>query len=328
MLSVGIDIGTSAVKFLVLQGRSGKFKVREMGSLSLPVGAVKGGRIVDVQRVSSLLQEYRPVFKKYKGARVVSAVSVSQVIVRTVTVPLASEKEIRNFLSLEMERLLPGEGEVVFDFNILGKDEEGAKVFVVATYRRVVDPVLNLLEGVGVFPAVLDVDIIALLNLYEKYCNSMVLLLDVGAGGSNLIVFGNGEIPLVRHTTVGGNMFTGVFQHVLNLDFEAAEELKKKGKVDGTVKEKLQEVFEDLYREIERAFDYLIGVYRDIPIKRVLVTGGGALVDGFMDWLGDRLSMPVGWAGDWRGVEGLEGDFRDRVLMDVPFGLALRGIER
>ena len=328
MLSIGVDVGTSAVKLLVLQSKGGKVTVVDAKSVSLPMGAVRGGRIIDVQGVSSALQECIPLFRKYRRAKIVAAISVSQVIVRTMTVPLASEKEIKDFLALETERLLPGEGEVVFDFSILGRNTEGTDVFVVATYRSAVDPILNILETIGITPSILDVDVIALLNLYEKQCKGMSLLLDIGAGGSNLVVFGDKEVPLVRHTTIGGNMFTGVFQRVLNLDFEAAEEVKKSGNIDGIVKERLEEVFSDLYREIERAFDYLIGIYREIPVKCVLLSGGGSLTKGLLDWLRDRLNVPIDWTINCREVEGLNGDFNKRVIMDVPLGLALRGIEK
>ena len=90
---VGLDIGSSSVKAVELQGRPGSLQLASLGYETLQPDTVVDGQIMELNDVSNAIAG---LFSSHqiKSDRVVAGVSGSSVIVKNIIVPQMSEEEL------------------------------------------------------------------------------------------------------------------------------------------------------------------------------------------------------------------------------------------
>jgi len=100
-----------------------------------------------------------------------------------------------------------------------------------------------------------------------------------------------------RDISMGGNSYTEAVQKELNLPFESAEQLKRGQPVDGVTVEEVTPVLhamtEQVLLEIQKTFDFFKASASHDRIDRIVLSGGAARVDGFVQALNDRFQTQV-----------------------------------
>lgn len=95
-------------------------------------------------------------------------VAARQALRRTLTLPLAAERNLRGVLAFEMDRYTPFKAEsVYYDFAVLGRDADKRQLQVALTLvpRKEVDALLGALRGWSLEPTSLGVEDVAGCNL-------------------------------------------------------------------------------------------------------------------------------------------------------------------
>ena len=100
-----------------------------------------------------------------------------------------------------------------------------------------------------------------------------------------------------RDVSMGGNAFTEAVQKELNLSFEAAEDVKKGLSVEGVTYDDARPVLramtDNVLLEVEKTFDFFKATAASDRIDRIVLSGGGSRVEGFVDALRERFDTPV-----------------------------------
>ena len=121
------------------------------------------GRAQDLERLDRESPDWNAItgcFKTEKPRQRVLRFSASQALIRTVTLPLAAEKNLRQVAGFEMDRLTPfTASHVYYDVVVLERQPEQRRLRVELTAlpRTVVDPVLIQFRQHKLPPDVLDV---------------------------------------------------------------------------------------------------------------------------------------------------------------------------
>ena len=164
-IGIGLDMGTSAIKLVELQGDK-EIRINRLGLIPLKSGAVCAGEIVDLAEVSeavlSLIQQQGIQFK-----RMVIAVAGQAAIVRLFKIALQNKKELADIVKKEAERNLPYTlDELYTDFQIIGEDNQAneMEVLLVGARRSTIDSQLEVLKAVGVQPVAVDIQSLALIR--------------------------------------------------------------------------------------------------------------------------------------------------------------------
>ena len=147
----------------------------------------------------------------------------------------------------------------------------------------------------------IDVAGFALANCFEmnypQLKDQSVVLLNVGAGMTNFVVFENNEVIFSRDITVGGNTFTSDIQKSMGISMEEAENLKISAgtgqPVPQEVTDALNQTVEAVAEEIRRSFDFYLATSSDSAVSRVFVTGGGIGSPGLFEQIKNTLNLPV-----------------------------------
>src|SRR5262245_48225646 len=122
--TVGVDIGSSAVKAVCLRkGRSG-WSLVAAGEAPLPDGSMQDGAVADAALVSDTLSQLLDSMK-VRRATVASALSGHAVIVKRLSLPAMTQAELAEAIPWEAEQYIPFDiADVQLDYQIVGKASE------------------------------------------------------------------------------------------------------------------------------------------------------------------------------------------------------------
>ena len=343
---VGLDIGSSAVKVVELRQTAAGYKVAAIGSEPLPPDSIVDGAIIDGGVVADVIRE---VFEKnnIRTKEVVASLSGSAVIVKKIVLPLMSEEELSESIYWEAEQYIPFDiQDVNLDYQVL---EAGAAdttgdtmgVLLVAAKKEQIADYTGVISQAGRVPVVVDVDAFALQNAFEANygidMTRVIVLVNAGASAININIVEGGQSRFTRDISIGGNAYTEALQKELSLTFEDADLVKRGLPVDGVsagdADPIIQTVTENLLLEIDKTFDFFKATAASDRIDRLVVSGGAARIDGFVQAFETRFEVPVSAFDPFRQVafntKKLSDELRQEMIpiAAVAVGLALRRVD-
>ncbi len=315
---VGIDVGSYAVKVVLFKLEAGAYHLKAWGHLPLGAKADAGPD----EKKSAVINALRAFFieKGVKIKDIATSLSGNAVIVRYVKFPRLTRAELMSTLATEAEPFIPFDiNEVQLGFHILSEIvEDGQKkmeTVLVAAKRDLVVQRLEILQGAGLTPAIIDVDSFALENVHEKTRDpkegpGATLYLNIGHLVTNLSIVENGVTRVVRDMFISGNTMTKAIMKAFQCDAAKAEELKhsrgvfvdpaekEKALADGDrdglgVSQAVGQVAKDLVAEVHRSVDFYLSQGPDRSIGRIMLTGGTARLKNLDKHLAQELKVPV-----------------------------------
>lgn len=314
---IGLDVGSTAVRAVELIGGDPP-NVVKAAQVPLPAGAVENGEVKEPGTVSEALRE---LWERggFKGRRVYLGVGNQRVVVREIALPYLPEKEQKASLGFQVQEFIPmSVDEAVLDYDPIGEfeqdDRKMLRMLLVAAQRQMVDTVVSAAAGAKLEPVGLDLVPFALVRSVGTTGVGMDLedrgdeaIIDIGAHVTNIVVHAGGTVRFVRILPSGGRDITLAIARGLGVEDEVAERLKRGEQVE--LEEPSEEGAEppDLSRigelalqraagfvdEIRSSLEFYTAQAQGSRISRVLVTGGGSKLEGFLDVLRQRIPVQV-----------------------------------
>ncbi len=163
------------------------------------------------------------------------------------------------------------------------------------------------------------------------------MVVDSGKHATRLAIIERGVVVFTATVDVGGDSLTAAIMKRFNVSREDAETMKdEKGFLmnpeNMELVEALTATVSVLKEEIGKYLSYLESPSsaEKRKVARVIVCGGNANLQGFPEYLGSALGLPVTYADVWSGAFSLDTyvpdmPFRESLEFAVPVGLAKRG---
>ncbi|MEW6381766.1 MAG: type IV pilus assembly protein PilM [bacterium] len=342
---IGLDIGTNSLKLAQLKKNAKGYELVKAGLKPLPQGVISEDEILDkqvvIEAIRQLVQEQKISIKN-----VATSVSGRSVIIKRIKLPAMSEDELMESILFEAEQYIPFDiNDVSLDFqimqNALKKDEGEMDVLLVAVKKERIQDMVSIITKAGLNPSVIDIDVFALENQYElnhaQESGNYVVLLDIGADTMNMNILWEGGTVFTRDASLGGNDYSKILQTSLGLDFAQAEKLKQGESVEGVAADQVvplrESFYEEIFSEIQRSFDYFRATADNIPITKILLSGGTSKADGIDLALAHRFEVEVEKVNPFRKIQINSNQFDTNWLtsvaptMAVVVGLALRRMD-
>jgi type IV pilus assembly protein PilM len=306
---IGLDVGSTAVRAAELTEGSPPSVVRA-AQVPLPAGAVENSEVRDVPAVSEALRELW-TRGGFKSRKVWMGVGNQRVVVREIALPAMPEKDLRQSLGFQVQEFIPMPvDEAVLDYHLIEEIEiEGRpmlRLLLVAAQKAMVDTLVAAATGAKVEPIGLDLVPFALVRAVGATGAGMELeatggeaVIDVGAHVTNIVVHAAGETRFVRILPSGGRDITVAIARGLSVDDEVAERLKRGEDVDGIAATPRQALEIAMQRatqfvdEIRSSLEFYTAQTQGARIERLLISGGGSKLEGFIDILRQRIPVTV-----------------------------------
>jgi type IV pilus assembly protein PilM len=289
-LTIGLDIGSHAIKVCQLVPAGEGYKLTSLGSARLPPNSVEDGVLQEPEVVGQIV---RTLIKnlKLKGNKVAISISGYSVIVKKINLMAMEDSELSSHIQAEAEQYIPFDIDEVFldykDLKTNTEDDDRTDVMLVAAKKDVVNSYLAMLTAAGLETVIVDVDAFALENAYGANFGGEeenIALIDIGASKMNINVVAKGTSVLVRDVVMGSKILTETIQSHFNITPEEAEDLKVGLMEPGEKQKELEDIFvstcNQWITEAKRALDFYYSNHPDDTITKIVLSGGGAKVKG------------------------------------------------
>ncbi len=341
----GLDVGSSSIKMVELDGKMNSLNLVSLGFENLPDNTIVDGQIMELNTVSEVIQNVC-TNHNITANQVVTGVSGHSVIIKNIVLPPMSREELEESIDWHAEEHIPYDlSDVTLDYQITAESPDATQVLIAACKRERIDNIKQAIQLAGKTPVVIDVDTFALQNCYEINYHpddsQVVTLLNIGAATMNVNIVKGTRSLFTRDITVGGSQFTDVLQRSLGLSFQQAEAVKrgvadaKQGIEEKAIEPLMNNVTEVVAMEIQKTFDFYRATTEDneMVVQKILISGGGSKLAGLADDLSARLELPVEVLDPFRSIKvdtrKFDPDYLSEIMpeMAVAVGLAVRGVE-
>lgn len=347
---IGLDIGTSSVKLVEVEGDRRSIRINRFGMVPLNEGALSGGVVTSISEVSQAITNLLRS-SKVTSKRALVAIAGQAVIVRNLKMPLMPKEEIESAVRWEAEKYIPFPvEEVTMDFQVIKQDDEQKEleIMLVCAHNDIIKSHLGTLKDAGVQPVVIDIQPFALMRSVglenSINNNNSIALLDIGAGTTDLTIVKSGIPRFTRIIPLAGLRLTENLSKSLNISFTEAEQMKlnfsdalfdpsqhandsSEYKVNFSIQESLRE----LVLELRRSFDYYQLQQRNEEISQLIIAGGGAKMKNLIPFLNKELGITVVAAQAANEIssqnKNIQAQLNDQLpMLMVAYGLALREV--
>jgi type IV pilus assembly protein PilM len=318
---IGVDVGSTAVRVAEVAVGDVPVVVRA-AQVPLPPGAVEAGEVRQPEVVADALKNLWSQ-SGVKGKQVYLGVGNQRVVVREVSLPWLPEKELRDSLGFQVQEFIPMAAEdAVLDFDPLGEMDQGGRrmqrILLVAANKAMVGALVEAALAARLDPQGVDLTPFAAVRAIGSGDESLDLesqgdeaVVDVGAHVTSICVHDRGITRFVRILPSGGRDITIAIARGLGLDDDVAEALKRGEPIvppppeEAGAQEPPELPGPDEVRrvalsragsfvdEIRSSLEFYAAQVPGARIARVVVTGGGSRLEGFLELLQERIPVEV-----------------------------------
>lgn len=183
-----------------------------------------------------------------------------------------------------------------------GQDSEQS-VLITAAPKNLIKKYLDIFKEAELNLLSLETESFALSRVFSHNDKFSVLIVDIGATATDIIIVERGVPIISRSIDIGGDTITQSVQKSLNLDLKRAEQFKRdvgfspnKEQLSGVGK-LIEVTFDSVINEIH----YSIDLYqtRGASLDHVILSGGSAYLIGLKEYLESHLNLKVSIGNPW-----------------------------
>ncbi len=321
--TIGLDIGDHSIKLVQLERKHDtvrliNYAIQEIFPEGQEYDPEKDTRFLYVTALSDVFKRLKIDPKRVKDC--FTSIGGESVSVKQIQTISLTADELESSLHIEARKHLPiGSSDIVLDYQILAEDEEQGKidVLLVITNRKHYQKHISLLQEIGVqdIVPVIDVDPLALANSYTLLNSvnddEIVVLINIGAVRTNLVIYHRNGLSFVRDIPYGGNHFTHDLMAEYDVEFNVAEQIKmekgifpraetdddepvtsvKMSRPSISLAEKMTQ--EHLVEDIRRSLRYYFKESGRNDFSHVFLMGGSSKISSMDAYLSGQLHLPV-----------------------------------
>ncbi len=359
-VNLGLDIGTASVKAVELIDTKNGYELRSLIKIDLP------WMQENIEKEAITAKVIKGLIDKHKVStgRVISGVKGESVIVRKIRMPLMARRETNQAVRWQAEEHIPYSLDQiclsfqVLERNLMGEEGEYMSVILVGAKKELIRKHLRILTSAGVSPRIIDVDALALFNVFQSSNpkdKDKIALLEIGHNNTSIVIMDRGYPFLIRDINWGGFHLTKAVKKGLKVSYEVAQEMKERYGIDAEeidlsrsvnsenkseeknkrlVNTAIRKAMNTLVKEIVNSFEYYTSQKEGTAIKRVILSGGTSCLKNIDKFLSEELGLFVETINPFTIITGkpagIQPEYLSRrsSLFTVGLGLALRKIKK
>ncbi|MEK7166818.1 MAG: type IV pilus assembly protein PilM [Patescibacteria group bacterium] len=315
---LGIDIGMGSIKIVELKNEKGKPKLVTYGFVDQSVDIVHDNSEKAKKYIADLILK---TCKKAQVStqKVITGLPTFSVFNSIINLPLISNKDLPSAIKWEAKKFIPLPlEEVILDWKILKEDssknnemdsgkvkktKKGLRILLTVAPKNLIKKFVDIFKQINFELLSLETASFALTRSLIGYDLNPIMIVDIGAAITSVIVVEKNIPILNRSIDMGGIVVTQAIANSLNIDFKRAEQFKRDIGIsnaaaqDGTSKT-IQTILDNVVNEIR----YTIELYEHQGLKKIekiILTGGSAYLPNLPDFFSKVLGKKVYIGDPW-----------------------------
>ena len=342
---LGIDITSTAVKILEISGDANALRVESYGSEKLPVNALDGNVIKDIDAVAGSIKKLIDRLQT-NCTQVALAVPDAAIISKIVQINDGlRDEEMEELIVIEADKYIPYPiDEINLDFEIRGPSEKSLgmlDVLIVASRAENVNNRVDAVTRAGLEAVVVDVESYAVERAAQQLAKDLpalgqdktIAIIDIGANYTHLFVLHGMKLIYSRDEKFGSVQLTNAIAEHYKMTFEQAALAKEQGQLPADYETEVLEPFkENILLQIKRTLHFFYSASQEESVDHILLAGGMARLPGLVALIHEQLAVTTTVANPFSymlpgKMVHLDSINQDAPALMVACGLALRNIE-
>lgn len=305
---VGLDIGTASVKLVrLLKGAKGY-------TATLAVKEEIDNAAEKEKRQAAVTAAVKRCFDKagVSGRNVVCGLEGSQVVVRGFKFPPLPDVAIDQAVQFEARQVCPfDDKQSVLDYQLIEvpdltpEEKDAAAVrrhgLMVVSTKEAVTEKTSIIAAAGGRTILVDAGALALINglteLQSLEAASTVAAIDVGATYTHVVIYGKDGLPFVRDLNIAGGDIIRSISDNADIPPQQVRQALCGEQVDAEITNKVLLAMNDAIRPLAAAVNETLRFYaiqeKGAGVEKMYLCGGFSLVDAFVEFLTDAVSVEV-----------------------------------
>ena len=302
---LGLDIGRQYVKMVTAEKTKDGYRVLDAGSRLVP----DANSAFDPEKIdrSHWVMAVRELFKQQsfnpkKAKSLITGIGGSSASIKQITTMEMPSEELESAMTFEARKHIPMDGtDAVIDYQILGSNKQEVDkidVGLVACTKGTLTNHMDLLKECGLKAGIVDVNPIAMSNAFSFVKNmpedGLVVMLDIGAVSSGLVVYGINQQFFTRDLPIGSHHFVKEISEKKEIGYtQAQDSLFKEGILasktqtddvsqEGSVSLAERTVYDSLVEDMRRSLRFYAKQTGQSFFLKIFLSGGGATTH--LDW--------------------------------------------
>jgi type IV pilus assembly protein PilM len=246
--------------------------------------------------------------KKVKG--LITGINGSSASIKQITTMEMASEELDSAMTFEARKHIPMDGtDAVIDYQILGSNQrevDKIDVGLVACTKGVLNGHIDLIKECGLKPGVVDVNPIAISNAFTFVKNmpddGLVVILDIGAVSSTLVVYGKGQLYFTRDLLIGGHHFVKELSEKKEISYTEAQDMLYKDGLTSAISNVSADpaanvgiaertVYDNLVEDLRRSLRFYAKQTGQSFFLKIFLSGGAADTPGLSEFVSSKLNI-------------------------------------
>lgn len=345
---LGLDIGRQYVKMVSVEKTKDGFKVLDAGTRLVPepnstFDPEKIDRPHWVMAVRELFRQQGLNPKKVKT--ICTGISGASASIKQITTMEMPSDELEAAMTFEARKHIPMDGtDAVIDFQILGSNQrevDKIDVGLVACTKGVLTSHMDLLKECGLKPGVVDTYPIAMSNAFTFIKtmpdDGLVVILDIGAVSSSLVVYGSGEQFFTRDLPIGGHHFVKELSDRKEINYTEAQDVLYKDGLAASISNSSSDstdsvgiaertIYDNLVEDLRRSLRFYAKQTGQSFFLKIFLSGGAAETPGLREFVSSKLNIECDLFDPFENMDGIENiSVNNKSQYTIALGLGIRG---
>ncbi|MES2971656.1 MAG: type IV pilus assembly protein PilM [Patescibacteria group bacterium] len=334
----GLDIGTTAIRMVQLQGTGPLKSLAKYGYLPIDIKTAQSDSKADqlklLEGVKELLNQARVSTKN-----AVVGIPSGRVFTTVTDFDRLPPNELSKSIRYQAESLIPTPiSQSTLDWAQIGDspaDKNKVEVLLSSVSNDFVEGRLDILESIGLNVIAFEPDAMALTRaILTPDSTTPQMIIDVGNLTTDLIIAMNGAPRLTRAIPTGSDAIIKSAMQNLNIDQAQATQFVNKfglskDKLEGQVHQAIIGTIDILMGEIDKSIKFFHKRYGDnAKIERIIVTGSASALPEFPLYIANKFGVSVEIGNAWRNVAFDANRQNELLALSNHFGVAAGLAER
>ncbi|HSX16642.1 MAG TPA: type IV pilus assembly protein PilM [Patescibacteria group bacterium] len=333
----GLDIGTTAIRVVQLRGSGPVKSLVRYAYVPVDSKLVLSDSKTDQQRLAQVIKELLDQ-ARMNTRSVAVGIPSQRVFTGVVDFDRLPPNELAKAIRYQADSLIPTPLEKSkIDWAVIGdspKDKTKVEVLLSSVENDFVEQRLDMLESIGLDVIAFEPDNLALTRaLVAQDSMQPQMVIDIGSKSTDIVVTMNGAPRLTRAIPTGAESIIRSAAQNLNIDDKQARQFVFKfglsrDKLEGRIYDAIIGTVDLLTGEIDKSIKFFQSRYTEMPVSRIIVTGGASALPEFPLYLANKFAVEVEIGNAWRNVSFAPERQNELLAVSNHFGVAAGLAER